>query len=312
MIRHLRPLIASLLLTSLILAACMSTDHPIAPGTLPPSEELVIRVMSFNIRYGTADDGLNSWPWRRPRVAQKIRSFSPDFLALQEALTFQLDHLAEDLPSYGQIGVGRDDGRTAGEYAAILYRADRWTVDQSGTFWLSDTPDIPGSRTWGNTLPRICTWARLIDRRSGHAVYFYNTHLDHASDSARHHSARLIMQQLAHRRWPDPVILAGDFNMSEDHPAILYLQGRSDPVPLPLIDSFRRLHPHATNTATFHAFSAKTHGPRIDYIFCDPTFTILQADILRDPPGSPPASDHFPVIAVLKLPLTESTLPSAP
>src|SRR5688572_24533450 len=140
-----------------------------------------LRVMSFNIRYGTARDSIDSWPHRREMVFDVMRSFDADIMGLQEALRFQLDEVGAALPAYAELGVGRDDGKTAGEYSAILYRRGRFDVLDQGTFWFSDTPATPGSASWGNRITRICTWARLRDRTGGRTFYVYNLHLDHES-----------------------------------------------------------------------------------------------------------------------------------
>ena len=123
--------------------------------------------MSFNIRYGTARDGDNAWGLRRDAVVEVIEAFGPALLGVQEALRFQLGELAAALPGYREIGVGRTDGIEAGEYAAIMVDGARLDVLEHGTFWFSDTPEVPGSTSWGNDIPRICTWAHLRDRTSG-------------------------------------------------------------------------------------------------------------------------------------------------
>jgi endonuclease/exonuclease/phosphatase family metal-dependent hydrolase len=176
--------------------------------------------MSFNIRYGTANDGDNSWPFRRDFVLQVIADQAPDILGIQEALNFQVDELSSGLDGYALVGVGRDDGRSEGEYAAILYLAARFELQETGTFWLSDTPEIPGSASWGNRVTRICTWARLRDRNSGISFYAYNVHLDHESQPSRERSAELLAARIASRTHPDPVIVTGDFNAGEQNSAM--------------------------------------------------------------------------------------------
>ena len=141
----------------------------IAAGTLPALSQQVpasepLTVMSFNIRYSTANDGDNHWRLRREFLFDVVREAAPDLVGLQEALNDQVQELIAALPQYGVVGVGRDDGRTRGEYAGILYRRDRFRVSDAGTFWFSDTPEVVASRSWGNSITRICTWARFIDR----------------------------------------------------------------------------------------------------------------------------------------------------
>src|SRR5690606_12494158 len=129
-----------------------------------------LRVMKFNIRYGTANDGEDHWDKRKDMVVEVLRRHRPDIVGLQEALRFQIDFIREALPAYEELGVGREDGKRAGEYTVILHLKDRFSAEEQGTFWLSDTPEVPGSRTWGNRIPRICTWARFEDKRSSRRV----------------------------------------------------------------------------------------------------------------------------------------------
>lgn len=267
--------------------------------------------MTFNIRYANRADGVNYWANRREMVYQVIRDASPDVIGLQEALRSQLDDLRGALP-YAELGVGRDDGAEAGEYSAILYAADRFDIGESGTFWLSDTPDVPGSRSFGNVVVRICTWARLVDRSSGRGFYLFNTHLDHESQPSRARSVELIAGRIAERAHPDPVILTGDFNAGESNPAVLYIKGEAPrasegtaPVPASpgLVDTFRVLYPNEGQVGTFHEFSGVRTGAKIDFIFAQPApaAEVLEAEIIRDNQDGLYPSDHFPVTARLRL-----------
>ena len=128
-------------------------------------------------------------------------------------------------PAYAVVGVGRDDGRARGEFSAILFRRDRFRVADSGTFWFSDTPAVPGSKSWGNSITRIATWARLIDR-DGTGFYHFNLHLDHLSQPSRERSTELLLQRIAARAVPtEPVVVTGDFNVGEGNPALRKLLG---------------------------------------------------------------------------------------
>lgn len=259
-----------------------------------------LTVMSFNIRYGTADDGENHWNHRRDLVAEVFRTRHADIVGVQEALNFQLTEITAANPAYAVLGVGRDDGLAKGEFSAILYRTDRFAVAESGTFWLSDTPDTVASATWGNRITRICTWARLIDRASGNAFYIFNTHFDHESQPSRERSARLIAERIAARASPDPVILMGDFNAGESNPAIAFFT--QDPQGPALIDTYRSIHPDETTTGTFNAFRGNTDGERIDAILVTPGITIHDAAIDRTSTEGRFPSDHFPVWATITLP----------
>ena len=269
-----------------------------APAPLTPAADL--GVMSFNIRYGTANDGENRWPLRRDFLMEVVRQDNADVIGLQEALHSQIVEMTTALPAYGVIGVGRDDGKTRGEYAAILYRSDRFHVAESGTFWFSDTPSVVASTSWGNTITRICTWARLIDRQGG-AFWVFNVHLDHQSQPSRERSTALLAERIRARANPaEPVIVTGDFNVGEDNPALPVLVGGTTPL---LVDTFRRLHPAATQVGTFTGFDAtRTTGDKIDYVLVTPGVEVLKAAILRTAKDGRLPSDHFPVTATLRLP----------
>jgi endonuclease/exonuclease/phosphatase family metal-dependent hydrolase len=266
-----------------------------------------LRVMSFNIRYGSAGDGENRWPNRREMVFDVIRKQKSDVVGLQEALRFQIDEIREALPAYGEIGVAREDGRIDGEYSAILFRADRFGVAEAGTFWLSDTPEVAGSSHWGNACVRICTWARLIENDSGRAFYIFNTHLDHVSQPSREKSAALLARRIASRNHRDPLVLTGDFNAGENNRAITYLTGKAAAeTPVKLIDTFRVLHPDVEDVRTGHAFRGGRKGNKIDYVFVPPETQVLEAEILYDNIDGRYPSDHYPVTARLQLPVARS------
>jgi endonuclease/exonuclease/phosphatase family metal-dependent hydrolase len=268
------------------------------------ADDLELRVMSFNIRYGSAGDGENRWPNRREMVFDVIRKQQSDVVGLQEALRFQINEIREALPAYGEIGVAREDGRTDGEYSAILFRADRFGVAEAGTFWLSDTPDVAGSNTWGSACVRICTWARLIENDSGKAFYIFNTHLDHRSQPSREKSAVLIARRIANRTHGDPFVLTGDFNAGENNPAITYLTGKAGAEPpVKLVDTFRLLHPDVKDVRTGHSFRGGRQGHKIDYVLAQPSAQVLEAEILYDNVDGRYPSDHYPVTARLRLPV---------
>lgn len=288
--------------------SCHCVDHPALNRTA--EDGLLLHVMSFNIRYGTASDGQNRWENRREIVFDVLRKHQPDVVGLQEALRFQIDQIRQALPKYGEIGVGRDDGKTKGEYCAILYCRDRFGVDESGTFWLSDTPEVPGSITWGNACTRICTWARLVEKKSGKAFYVFNLHLDHVSQPSREKSVVLLTQRIKNRKHPDAFVVTGDFNAGENNPAILYLKARSSLAgehagksknPVPMVDTFRLLHSDAVEAGTFNGFVGNRKGEKIDFVFTTLGVEVLDAQILRDEVNGRYPSDHFPVTARLRL-----------
>lgn len=277
-----------------------------------PNERGSFLVQSFNIRYGTANDGANAWPERRDLCIGVMQSIDADVIGLQEALDFQIDEIRSQMPGYTLVGVGRDDGRRKGEHAALLIRADRFAIDRSGTTWLSDTPNVPGSKSWGNGITRVVTWARLIDVQTDEAVWVYNVHLDHQSQASRERSVELVAQLIHERAFGDePVIVMGDFNAGEKNSACRYLRGevasasgRDDAPSSPgLIDAYRALHADATEVGTFNGFRDERGGEKIDHIFTSPSVRVLGAEVdrTRGTGGFCP-SDHDSVWARVAFP----------
>jgi endonuclease/exonuclease/phosphatase family metal-dependent hydrolase len=267
-------------------------------------------VMSFNIRDGNANDGVNRWTNRRHMVCEVIRRYDADVVGLQEAHRFQIDRIVETLPQYGWIGVGREDGRALGEHSAILYRRDRLSVLDAGTFWFSDTPTLAGSITWGNACTRICTWGRFTHTSSGQTFTLFNLHLDHVSQPSREKSAVLLTQRINARANDEPVIVTGDFNVNEYNYVTGYLtgrmvltldDGRAVRTPAPLVDTFRLVQPNAATVGTFHGFQGYRSGDKIDYIFVLPGMRVLDAGIVYDNEDGRYPSDHFPIVALLSL-----------
>ncbi len=264
-----------------------------------------LNVCSFNIRYGTANDGDNHWSKRRDMVCKYIRDGRMDVIGLQEALKFQIDEILAAAPQYALIGVGRDDGKEAGEYSAILYRKDRLELLASDTFWLSESPDQPGSRDWDAACTRICTWGAFRDKVTGAQFVHYNTHFDHVSELARRNAARLIKEKMAMNAIAGPRILTGDFNAGETSDAIQTITAPSDDEDaLPTLrDTFRVLYPNKQPAGTFNGFKGTNTGAKIDYVFVGG----LSDDQIKDAvidgyneDGRYP-SDHFPVYAILEL-----------
>jgi endonuclease/exonuclease/phosphatase family metal-dependent hydrolase len=291
------------IIAALWLCGCSTGVHLESIG----EDDLCLRIMSFNIRYGTADDGENKWQNRKNVVCGVLRDNQPDIVSLQEALHFQIQEILQVLPEFNYLGVGREDGKTKGEYCVILYRTDRFDSDDSGTFWFSDTPEVPDSITWGNANTRICTWARFIDKKSGMALYIFNLHLDHVSQPSREKSVVLLTNRIYEREHQsDPYVVTGDFNAGETNPAVMYLKARAElggvPNPVPMVDTFRVLHPDATMVGTFHGFKGSTTGEKIDYILTTQDVEVLDAQIIRTQYNGRYPSDHFPVTARLYLP----------
>jgi len=261
------------------------------------------KVMTFNICYGTANDGEDHWDYRKEMVFDLIAGHGADVVGLQEALDFQVSEIRRAVQGYGVVTAGRDDGLQAGEHCTILYRRDRFRAADSGTFWFSNSPWVPGSMHWGNRIPRICTWVRLVERETGNAFCVYNLHLDHQSQESRFKSAQLLARRVAAREPKDPVVVMGDFNMGLDNPGMLYLRRLGYPDgPVELLDTWRLMQPDAPDTRTYHGFKGGTEGVKIDQILVERTSEVLAAEIDRttNEEGRYP-SDHYPVTATLKL-----------
>lgn len=261
-----------------------------------------LTVMTFNIRYGTAADGENHWTSRRKQLLDVLRRQNADLVGLQEALDFQIREIVAALPQYAVIGVGRDDGKAEGEYSAILFRRDRFHVSDAGTFWFSDTPSVVASKTWGNQITRICSWARLVDR-DGLGFWHYNVHLDHQSQPSRERSTELLARRIQERGSAEPAIVTGDFNVGEDNPALRALLAGASDAAAPFVDTFRVRHPDAQAVGTFTGFKIEqTRGPKIDYVLVQPGAEVISAEIIRSSRGGRYPSDHFPVIARVRFP----------
>src|SRR5690606_18324877 len=179
-----------------------------------------VRIMSYNIRLPHTGDGIHYWDQRRPLLTSLIRFHEPDVIGLQEAFRRQLDEISADLPQYEWYGVCRTDGSTSpspdNEFSAILFRKDRFERLDGGTFWLSATPDIPGSVGWDAALPRIVTWVLLLDKSNGNQFYHFNTHFDHMGRQARAESAKLLLQHSAQIAGNKPTSFTGDYNCTAD------------------------------------------------------------------------------------------------
>ena len=283
-------------LCALMLTGCATTRN----DDSGKSRALAVDAMTFNVRFGTAGDGPDAWPLRRDALLAWLASKQPGVLGVQEALHFQIEELAAALPGYGWAGAGRDDGRERGEYAAILFDRDRFELLESDTFWFSDSPQTPGSTSWGNRITRICSWVRLRDRHNGGHFYVYNLHLDHESQPSRERSIELLLRRIEARSHADaPVLVLGDFNAGESNPASLALRDAG------YVDTFRVLHPGERTVGTFNAFSGTTDGEKIDHIFirADAGWTVRDARIHRDTtPQGRNLSDHFAVSADLFCP----------
>jgi endonuclease/exonuclease/phosphatase family metal-dependent hydrolase len=285
---------------SLRLAALMM----VAASTLAPAAEnqsAPLRVMSFNVRNSGAHDGTNSWNNRRDYFFHVIEHFSPSLIGFQEVLADQYDDILNRLSDYSFTGVARDDGKRKGEWAMLGFRKDRFEKLDAGDFWLSEHPGQVGSVSWDAALTRICTWAKLRDRKTGREFLYANTHFDHKGAIARENSAKLIAKKLAELANGSPVVLTGDFNTTEDSKAYAAIaRGKGNSTGW--VDSYREVHPQRLpDEASFNGFKPVVNGSRIDFIFHSPELTATAATIERErSPEGRLASDHYAVTAVLE------------
>ena len=253
-----------------------------------------LKVMTFNLRRNKASDGDNGWAQRRFAAAETIRRHAPDLVGTQEGLPEQVGYLEEQFPEYGFLGEARFGGRND-EFNAILYRKDRFKVLGTGNFWLSDTPDVPGSRTWGNLVPRMATWARLMDKDTGNVVHHLNTHLDHLVPRARKLGALLIQERLP---TDVPVVVTGDFNAIQRGGTYRYLTRAAG-----LTDSRWACDTRVETrwNATFHRFTGRGLY-RIDYVLGRHLARYSDYRVVRDRVEGKLPSDHFPVVAQVDVP----------
>jgi endonuclease/exonuclease/phosphatase family metal-dependent hydrolase len=191
-----------------------------------------LQVMTFNIRLNIAVDSLNAWPYRKDMVASQILFHDVHLLGVQEALHDQMVDLKLRLPKFKYVGGGRDDGKEKGEYSAIFYDTTRLQVLQSKTFWLSLTPEVPGSKSWDAAITRIVTWARLKDRKTGKIFFAFNTHFDHMGKEARRESAKLLLQKVADIAGKTPAIITGDFNAAPTDEPMQVIVDKTNPLHL--------------------------------------------------------------------------------
>lgn len=252
-----------------------------------------LRVMTFNVRYPSQDDGINVWPNRRDLMVKVIRQQHPDIIGTQELFTSQGDYLAKHLKHYKWFGLGRNGNNKEAndnEHMGVFYNTERLRIIKRGNFWLSETPDVPGSVSWNQLMPRMVTWAEFQDKASGKRFYFYDTHLPYQAkaEDLRLRGAKVLLNHIA--KVPDslPVIVTGDFNSAPDQPTHALMTKV-------LHDAWMNAPAHHGPAHTFHDFTGQP-SKRIDYIY----YRGLKAKDVRTITthhGKVYPSDHFPVMA---------------
>ena len=251
--------------------------------------------MSFNIRLGVANDGDNRWDLRKDLVVKTIRDYNPDLLGLQEVFPMQEEYLRENFTEYFYYGRSRLVDPKDGEACSIMFRKDRFDAIEKSTFWLSETENEPGSKSWDSSLPRIANIVRLQDKQvKGRELVLINTHFDHRGKVAREEAAKIIKNRVFDLEKGAQVVITGDFNSGEGSRPYQFLVGGD------LIDTFRSVHPTRTEEeSTFTAWKGRLIGNRIDWVLCSPNFRVLSAEINRTNENGRYPSDHYPVTAIL-------------
>lgn len=254
------------------------------------------RVITYNIRLDVASDGINQWGKRLSNIEGLVRKSNPDILCVQEALYNQMSDLETMLPEYFYVGVGRDDGFKMGEFSAIFFKKNSFELLSSNTFWLSPTPEIPGSKGWDAAITRICSYGQVKIKSSGKTLFVFNTHFDHIGEKARKESAKLIIQKVAEIAKDSAVILTGDFNSDPNTKAFkTIVKNRVHPMK----DSYVKSN---EPDCTFTGFEVSSGiCKHIDFIFYDKSFEQKSYQIIRDNNGAYYPSDHLPVESVLLL-----------
>ena len=265
-----------------------------------PTEGDAITALTLNIRYNNPGDGKNAWPNRRDAVIQYLKQSGADFIGLQEATPPQLIEVTEKLNGYAFLARTREADGIRGEATPLFWRTDRWTLDSKhhGTTWLSTTPDIPGSKSWDSSLPRIVTWGRFIEKNSNRGVWVYNIHFDHRGVNARLESARQIAAMIGNSTHNnEPIVVVGDFNCQPSSAPIAALCAGAGKEKVVLQDAWKVANPVEKNNATWNGWNDTTKGRRIDLILVSDSARVLDSSIDRRQVDGRPISDHWPVRA---------------
>jgi endonuclease/exonuclease/phosphatase family metal-dependent hydrolase len=251
-----------------------------------------LRVMTYNIRFDNPADGVNNWDGRKQKVYDLLRKHNPDVLGVQEALHHQLEDIVKNLGDYTYVGVGRDDGKKKGEYSAILLKKDRFEVIDTKTFWLSEQPETPGSKSWDAAITRVATWAMVNDKVFNRKYLIVNTHFDHIGKQARKKSAELLKQKASELAFEVPMIITGDFNCTRDEEPYQVMTNNE------LIDI---VDPASNTAGTYCTFDVGKECRAIDYIFLTSEWQADAYTVVQDNDGKYYPSDHLPVMINLSL-----------
>lgn len=253
-----------------------------------------IRVMTYNLRLDTPVDSVNQWGNRKQKVYNLLKKYQPDIVGVQEGLHHQLEDIATNMSHYSYVGAGRDDGKMKGEYSAIFYSKEKFDVIDQKTFWLSETPEVPGSKNWDAAITRVATWAILKDKKTKKQFFILNTHFDHIGREARLKSTQLIKKRIAELAGKLPVIVTGDLNSEPNEPPYLSMIDASE---YTLKDAG-----FGSTLGTYCTFAVA--GPpcrRIDYVFYSSRWKSSEYQVITDHDGTFYPSDHLPVMSIFAL-----------
>lgn len=255
-----------------------------------------INISSYNVRYDNKQDTGNLWVNRLPKIASLIQYHNFDIIGVQEGLHHQLNGLKQALGEFEYYGIGRDDGKIAGEFSAIFFKKNRFAIIDKGNFWLSTSPDIP-SKGWDANIKRICTWVQLKDNLDGKMFFVFNVHFDHEGYIARRESSKLVLQKIKAIAPNSPVILTGDFNGDHDSEWYKTIQASST-----LKDAYFLVDKPYVLNGSFNGFNASTIKTGIiDHIFITEHFKVSKYGLLTDTYYGKYPSDHFPVVITVGL-----------
>lgn len=272
--------IAMMLLAVLSLASCSEVE-----------KKVTVRWATFNMRYDNQGDAPNHWGARKERVAQYIKDMKLDVVGTQEVLHNQFEDLKAMLPDFEAVGVARDDGKTKGEYSAVYFNKKKFDALDSGTFWLAEKPDSIGMIGWDADCVRICTWAKLKEKKTGKIVMTLNTHLDHIGKESRKQSALLIIEKIKEIVGNQPAIVTGDFNVTDQSDAYATMTTNE----FVMKDAHKIAEKVTGVNYTFHGFTRvpQERRKKIDFVFVTPQVRVLQSEVLGENPEAI-LSDHCP------------------
>lgn len=286
---------------AVLMAALAGVAAHAEDGGSAPATTRVLRLMTFNVRVGYIPEGENGWKFRRPLVAEVIRSRCPDLVGTQECTALQAREMLEDLPDYRAVGKPKAGAELSGLMNVIFYRHAELTPVERGVYWHSDHPDQPGSLGWGNQYPRTTVWCRFR-RQGGGEILFVNTHLDHACEPARARAGALMAQRLAGVDRAAPIVVTGDFNCSPESDAVRALTRAVEEGGGGLQDLLRVLRPDAKDDGTYHAYRGDGGERRIDFVLASRALQPIAGEVVKYGKDGRYPSDHFPVCIEVRWP----------